>query len=389
MKKIKKEEMLKDAKRVANKLGYFPSSLEYVREGGKYSRDVFTKRFGSWPKIKEILNIKDKKIKRNGLDSKRIIQYIKKNVRTLEDFCNHFDISPLKAKEMINELIERGHKVKQFDNGNFKLDIVPSSILEIHKLKIKPIKNYINFAVVSDTHLGSIHEKLDELHDFYDVCKKEGINDVFHAGDLIAGTKVYYGQENEIKEWGADSQVNYFCEKYPKRKGITTRFITGNHDLCYFNSLGKDIGIDIANKRDDMIYLGQYGAMVIINKLKIELSHPSSLPCYAISYPIQKTIEAIPGGKKPDLLFQGHLHQAVLLPNLRNVSGYMAGCFEGQSLWLYRKKLQPNLGGWIVKVGLDESGSVRSVNSNFVRYYESPIIERRLEDSQYAETISC
>ena len=84
------------------------------------------------------------------------------------------------------------------------------------------------FGIVSDTHFGSIHEKIDELYTFYAICKKEGINVVVHAGDLVAGWGVYKGQENEVHTFGADGQVAYVIKNYPKVKGITTYFITGN-----------------------------------------------------------------------------------------------------------------------------------------------------------------
>jgi hypothetical protein len=39
------------------------------------------------------------------------------------------------------------------------------------------------FGVISDTHLCSKFEKLDELHTFYAICNKVGIRHIVHAGD--------------------------------------------------------------------------------------------------------------------------------------------------------------------------------------------------------------
>ncbi len=87
----------------------------------------------------------------------------------------------------------------------------------------------IKFAVIADTHLCSNYEKLDELHTFYAICKKIGIDTVIHAGDLIDGNgKMYRGHLNEIHTYGAMRQVDYAVKNYPKVKGITTYFITGN-----------------------------------------------------------------------------------------------------------------------------------------------------------------
>ena len=49
----------------------------------------------------------------------------------------------------------------------------------------------LTFALISDTHLGSSAEHLDELHDFYDRCVNQGITDVFHCGDISDGWKVH------------------------------------------------------------------------------------------------------------------------------------------------------------------------------------------------------
>jgi len=107
------------------------------------------------------------------------------------------------------------------------------SILAGKETKPKILEHNISnkvftFGVVSDTHLCSIHEKLDELHTFYEICRKEKIQIVVHSGDLLCGWGIYRGQENEVKVFGADNQITYTVKNYPKIKGITTYFIDGN-----------------------------------------------------------------------------------------------------------------------------------------------------------------
>ena len=88
--------------------------------------------------------------------------------------------------------------------------------------------NTFSFGIVSDTHLCSRLEKLDELHTFYEICRKEGITDIIHCGDLIDGWGMFRGQENEVHTFGARNQAEYVVKYYPKVKGIETFFITGN-----------------------------------------------------------------------------------------------------------------------------------------------------------------
>lgn len=95
-------------------------------------------------------------------------------------------------------------------------------------LKQELSDNTFMFGIVSDTHLCSIHEKLNELSTFYEICRKEGIETIVHAGDLLCGVQVYRGQEQEIHTFGAKKQVDYVVKNYPMIYGIKTYFITGN-----------------------------------------------------------------------------------------------------------------------------------------------------------------
>ena len=146
--------------------------------------------------------------------------------------------------------------------------------------KPKVIKDYITdkkltFGIVSDTHLCSKEEKLDELHTFYEICRKIGIQSVFHVGDIVAGNNVYRGQENEVKVFGADAQARYVVRNYPKVHGIQTYFIAGNHDLVYWVRSGVDIGHFIA-QREDLDYLGQYEGNIKLGNVRVRLLHPDS-----------------------------------------------------------------------------------------------------------------
>lgn len=204
------------------------------------------------------------------------------------------------------------------------------------------------FGIVSDTHMCSIEERLSELHTFYEICRKEGIKYILHAGDVVAGTNVYRGQENEIHTFGFKRQANYVVKNYPCVKGIETFFICGNHDLDYWKRAGVDIGEIIADKRPDMIYLGQDQADVVLGDVRIRLFHPGGGTAYADSYHLQRTIAALEAGTKPQILIMGHYHRTLYLFD-RNVHGFLGGTFEGQTTFQLRKRINPMIGGWTVK----------------------------------------
>ena len=242
---------------------------------------------------------------------------------------------------------------------------------EIKPLKIEAKSEYL-FGAIGDTHLCSKEEKIRELHAFYRLCEERGVADVYHAGDLVAGQGVYPGQEYELKVFGATNQVNYFAENYPKIAGITTYFITGNHDMSYMKSVGLDIGTLIAERRTDMRYLGMLNGNVYMNGVKmIQLLHPDGGMPYAVSYRGQKIAEQIASGAKPRVLLLGHLHVNVAML-YRNMAIYQVGCFEGQTTLLLRKGINPVIGGYLIKlkIGPDKKHSLVGIVSEFVPFFK-------------------
>lgn len=241
------------------------------------------------------------------------------------------------------------------------------------KPTIKPIAitdKVCTFGVVSDTHLCSNEEALDELHTFYDICARQGIQHVLHAGDLVAGTNVYRGQENEIHTYGFARQLAYAVKNYPSVPGVTTHFICGNHDLVYWVRAGVDFGEALAAKRPDMIYLGQDRADVTIGTVKVRLIHPGGGNAYADSYHLQRNIASLEGGAKPHVLIMGHYHRSLYLFN-RNVHGLLGGTFEKQTTFQMRKNIAPTVGGWTIKarIASDKHDSVVAITPTFIPFF--------------------
>jgi predicted phosphodiesterase len=211
--------------------------------------------------------------------------------------------------------------------------------------------DYLKFAVVSDTHFSSRKQQLTFLNVFYDRVVKEGIETVLHAGDWTDGDgRVYRGQEFELFNHGADAQVGYLVRNYPKRKGVTTYGIAGNHDWSFWERGGYDVVASFARQREDIKYLGPMSAKIMLGKLKVRLIHLPKGNTYARSYRMQKVIEQITPGDKPELMYGGHLHSWTQLPMYRNVNAWQMGCFQSQTTFEARMGLYPELGGLIVEI---------------------------------------
>ena len=226
------------------------------------------------------------------------------------------------------------------------------------------------FGVISDTHLCSRYEALNELHTYYSICKKTGVRHIVHAGDLIDGGMSHAGWENEIHTFGTDNQVAYTIKNYPKVEGITTYFITGSHDYSFWKRSGVDVGKLISRERPDLVYLGMIRGDVEINGIKIRLIHPSGGVPYSKSYRAQKIAENIPSGQKPHILVIGHLHYAIYL-FYRNMHILHSGCFQHQTPYLMEKSLNPDIGGWTIRIRIakDKHKSVVAIIPCWIPFF--------------------
>lgn len=173
--------------------------------------------------------------------------------------------------------------------------------------------------LITDTHLCSNAERLDLINFAYDTFKARGIKQVFHAGDQVDGQDVYRGHNQNLKVFGDMPQARYFIDKYPRRAGITTYAISGNHDLATYLKTGNDVASLIVNGfdyqgrhvsgRKDIVYLGQYAHRIIFpEQVTMELLHPIGNASYAKSYKQQKRSENMDRNSRPDLQVTGHFH---------------------------------------------------------------------------------
>lgn len=229
----------------------------------------------------------------------------------------------------------------------------------------------IKIAIMGDTQLGSKYTQWTHLRNFYDICAEEGIKDVYHTGDIVDGLKMRTGHEYELYATSADDMIDDVIAFYPRKEGITTHFITGNHDASIYKQVGYDIGKMISMRRPDMDYLGRDCSVVHLTpNCKLELRHPWDGTAYALSYKMQKMIESMESDSKPNILAVGHYHKAEYL-FYRNVHALQTGCFQGQTPFTRGKGISVHLGGWIVTVKVDETGTIKSFAPQFIPYYAS------------------
>lgn len=232
----------------------------------------------------------------------------------------------------------------------------------------------VRFGVVSDTHLGNHHAMPDQLHEAYEVFRREGITDVYAPGNLLDGEKTYRGQEYEINVMGADNVVANLARIWPLVKGITTWHVASStcHEGFYLKSAGLLIGKMIEQARPDMKYLGMDEADIVIHNSEarpvLRIVHPGGGTSYADSYRPQKIVESYHGGEKPAILVIGHYHKGGYY-DIRDVAVLQAMCLERQTPFMRKLSLRAVLGFWLVEVTFTPEGSLRRFKPEAFRYY--------------------
>ena len=219
------------------------------------------------------------------------------------------------AKELDIELYQLYGLIEMLKQDGYLVDIIDEKIVKIKPIKeadIYEIPNnlaHIKLLLISDTHLCSKYERLDILRYIYKKAEETGVNYVLHSGDLCESRSNRPEQIYSLKEASYTGQRDYIIKNYP-HSNIPTYLIAGNHDLWWIKQCGSDICRDVANARDDIIYLGSDCEDLKIGKLRIRLYHGKGGSSYAKSYKVQKYLDSIPIEERPHILQTGHTHQA-------------------------------------------------------------------------------
>lgn len=290
----------------------------------------------------------------------------------LSELVGRFDTIAGEIIDCFEQLQEQGVNIETRGKDDDPVYYIPSE--RDKSYTVTQPGETITIALISDTHLGSSAEHLEELHDFYDKCQERGITDVFHCGDISDGFKVHEGQINELKDEaiGWDRLRNYVVENYPQRKGITTHFIEGNHDNKFFNRNQIHFGRLLANRREDLHYLGNAQATVYLDEnreIDLELIHPSGGKPYTTGYRIQTLYRERNMSERPTLAGIGHLHGS-MYAETEGVMGLYAGAWKGTTTYGKRKGHQAKIGGWILEITI-ENNRVSEFVPHWIGYEEN------------------
>jgi hypothetical protein len=291
-----------------------------------------------------------------------------KNQRTLQDTIAMFNITEDEVFAEVTRMRLHGYDVHIWlENG--------TTLMQIFKKVQEGTKSFdklyrgseFKIALLSDTHMG--HNKHDNqaLHTFYQYAHSLGITDFYHAGDIVDG--YYKNRDSSIYEQyavGFDRQLEDVVNNYPQIDGVTTYFITGNHDVTHVRNGGANIGRAIAAQRDDLVYLGHNFAKIwLTEEVDLNLIHPGDGSAYSVSLRAQKIIDAAQGKRRSKIMAIGHYHKMDWI-YWKGIHAFTMPSFIHQTEFMETMNLKSYVGAYILTVKVDDNGELLTVIPEFV-----------------------
>lgn len=312
----------------------------------------------------------DKRVNRFELKD-RLLKHLSKE-RSMPYLLEKLGAERMDILGTIQELQIKGYQVIGFERDGeqyFKLEKKVPNAKNTFKHS-QPGREF-KVGLVGDTHLGSKYQQLQHLHHFYEYAVGEGVTDFYHVGDISDGFYQHRpGAVYEVFKHGFTDQLDYIAEVYPQHEGVTTYFITGNHDATHFYNGGANLGAMLELKRDDLVYLGHNFAKVWLSDfVDMNLVHPTDGTSYSVSLKAQQRIDKAAGAQKSKILLIGHYHKMDIVYHKQTWAITMPSFF-GQSSFMEGKNLESIIGGIILNVKLDSHGDLLSITPEMVMYSE-------------------
>ncbi len=224
-----------------------------------------------------------------------------------------------------------------------------------------PIINFdgqrIRVGHITDTHIGSKYFNEKRLFQAFEEFKKEGVEMITHSGDVSEGMSNRAGHIYELDQLGFAEQKKECIRLFGQWTDTDIYAIDGNHDRWFIKSNGAKIVEDIDMALDNFHFIGHdEGDISLKGIATMKLWHGEDGNSYALSYRLQKILESLSGGEKPDVLVAGHVHKYVKIFE-RNVYAISAGTLQRQTPWMRGKRLAAHVSFiiadyWVNKRGL-------------------------------------
>jgi hypothetical protein len=236
--------------------------------------------------------------------------------------------------------------------------------------------NTFLFGAAGDLHAASKYTRWDVREDLYRIFIEEGAQCSFDTGNWIEGESRFNTYDLDVH--GFDQQCQLLARNHPR--GLHTYAVWGDdHEGWY----AQREAIDVGRYNESIMRacghqwtnLGFMEAHVVLRNANsgktafMAVVHPGGGSAYALSYAIQKIIESLEGGEKPDVGLYGHYHKQ-WAGIIRGVWCLQTACQQDQTPFMRKKRLEAHVGGSLVKLRQDpKTGIITSMLPEMNRYF--------------------
>ena len=300
------------------------------------------------------------------------IKYLVKKKKGFIEICNELQLKDYEVIGLIGLMKQDGELI-DYVNGELVRLKTPPEINDIYQVEAS--SSHIPLLLISDTHLCSKYDRLDILRYLYAKADERGVKHILHSGDFTDGRSNRPEHIYELREPSYEGQVDYCVEKYPTFSG-KTYVISGNHDDWWYKSTGSEIVKAIANRRDDIVYLGSDVADMKIGKLKVRLFHGKGGNAYAKSYKVQKYLDSIPLEERPHILQTGHIHQSFYMKQ-DDTHCFQTSCLEDLTPFARSMGFANDKSVWWVDVEMNDRGQIQNITQELETFNTKKLVRRK------------
>jgi len=215
----------------------------------------------------------------------------------------------------------------------------------------------------TDTHIGAKHFLQHYWESFLEECEKQTVGMILHGGDLIEGMSNRPGHVYELSDIGYASQKAASVDIFKQWTDTDIYAIDGNHDRWFIKSNGAKIVEDISKEVPNFHFLGHdEGDISLKGKATLKLWHGEDGNSYALSYRLQKILESLTGGEKPNAMLCGHTHKFVDIFE-RHVFCTSIGSMQSQTPWMRGKRIAAHTGFAIIDYWVNDKGICKKTST--------------------------
>ena len=226
----------------------------------------------------------------------------------------------------------------------------------------------IRIGVMTDTHIGHRMSDDGRIYQAFEEFRKEKVDFITHSGDVTEGMSNRAGHVYELDHIGYDAQKTHVLDIFSQWTDTDIYAIDGNHDRWFLKSNGALIVKAIDEALDNFHFIGHdEGDISLKGKATLKLWHGEDGNSYALSYRLQKILESLSGGEKPQAMLCGHTHKYVHIFE-RNVHCTSIGCMQGQTKWMRGKRIAAHVGFGIIDYWINDHGICKATQTWYPFY---------------------